>query len=126
MTTKDTIIAQTHYDCINGLPAQFIELHNKMVIVITSDTLACYRNLASIQNPLGNGLVSLAEIEPSSSIQFTNGQCISAYRSGYVGLQDGKTILITPFKVRLYPSNHDGLRNLNCLAELNLPEIDVY
>ena len=32
----------------------------------------------------------------------------------------------TPDEIlRLYPNNQDGLRGQNCLAELELPEIDV-
>ena len=126
MSNTDAIIAHIDYGRINDEPAQLIELHNGMIIALTANALACYRQRRCIHDPLGNGLLSLAEIAPDSAIGFFNGQCIQAHRSGFVGLRDGKALLISPFKVRLYPNNYDGLRGLNCLAELDLPEIDVY
>jgi hypothetical protein len=96
-----------------------------MVIALTPHALACYRNASALHDPLGNGLLSFAELPAATTIRFEQEQCVATHSAGYVGLLDGKALLIAPFKVRLYPNNHDGLRGLNCLAELELPSIDV-
>ena len=83
------------------------------------------RNRAALDDPLGNGLLSFTELADGVSIRFEQDACVTTHTAGYVGLVDGKALLIAPFKVRLYPNNHDGLRGLNCLAELELPSIDV-
>ncbi|MGC1507575.1 hypothetical protein [Ketobacter sp.] len=123
---KDGIIAEIHCETIKGQPAELLQFHNGLVIAITTDTLCCYKSLQSIGDPLGNGLLSFCAIPAEQSILFNDNRCVSEHRSGYVGLTDGKALLIAPFHVRLYPNNHDALRGLNCLAELELPEIDVY
>jgi len=122
---SNSIIAEIHSDTINNQPCELIHLHNDLVIALSDAALGCYRNRESIHDPLGNGLVSFSSLGPDDHIQFHDGRCITTYSGGYVGLVDGKALLITPFKVRLYPSNHDGLRGLNCIAELELPAIDV-
>lgn len=123
---KDGIIAEIQCQTINGEPTELIKLHNGLMIALSSNTLACYKNQQSITDPLGNGLLSYVTVPADHLIQFENGHCIAQYRSGYVGLIDNKALLIAPFHIRLFPNNQDGLRGLNCLAELELPEIDVY
>ena len=124
---KDAIIADIRSETINGEAAELLCLHNGLVIAITASALRCYKNIGVIGDPLGNGLLSFAHLSEAAHIQFNDQQrCIDRHRSGYVGLIDGKAILIAPFQVRLYPNNQDGLRGLNCMATLELPEIDVY
>lgn len=121
----DSIIAHTSCERLGQEPAQLLHLHNGMVIALTPRTLACFRHAGAVHDPLGNGLLSFAALPDQVQIQFEQDACITHHSAGYVGLLDGKALLIAPFKVRLYPSNHDGLRGLNCLAELELPSIDV-
>ena len=123
---KDGIIAEIFCQTINGQSAELIQLHNGLIIALSSNALTCYKNRQSIGDPLGNGLLSSTAIPANHLIHFEAERCIAQHRSGYVGLTDGKALLIAPFHIRLYPSNHDGLRGLNCIAELELPEIDVY
>lgn len=126
MPKPDSIIAEIHCETLNQEPAQLLELHNGLIIALTRNALGCYRNHDSVRDPLGNGLVSYANIESDNHIQFEEELCVATYTSGFVGLKDGKALLIKPFKACLYPNNHDGLRGLNCLAELELPVIEVY
>lgn len=121
----DSIIAHTSCERFQQEPAQLLHLHNGMVIALTPRALACYRNHGAVQDPLGNGLLSFCELPDNVEIAFNDGCCVTTHSAGYVGLQDGKALLIAPFRIRLYPNNHDGLRGLNCLAELDLPSIDV-
>ncbi len=126
MTKPDSIIAHVFSESLNQEPAQLLQLHNGLIIAITRNALACYKSHESIGDALGNGLLSYTNIDENNPIRFEDGICVSNYTSGYVGIVDGKALLITPYKVCLYPNNHDGLRGLNCLAELELPPIDVY
>ena len=121
----DSIIAHTSCERLRNEPAQLLHLHNGMVIAITPRALACFRNHAALNDPLGNGLLSFTDLPDPVQITFEQESCVSSHSAGYVGLLDGKALLIAPFKIRLYPNNHDGLRGLNCLAELELPSIDV-
>lgn len=124
---KDGIIADITVETINGEAAELVCLHNGLVIAITCSALRCFKNRQSVGDPLGNGLLSFADLPPSEQVQFNDqNRCIDRHTSGFIGLIDGKAMLIAPFHARLYPNNHDGLRGLNCLAELELPEIDVY
>lgn len=125
MNPSDSIIAHTSCERVRQQPAQLLHLHNGMVIALSPHALACYRNRAALDDPLGNGLLSFTELAEGVSIRFEQDACVTTHTAGYVGLVDGKALLIAPFKVRLYPNNHDGLRGLNCLAELELPSIDV-
>ncbi|MCG8534581.1 MAG: hypothetical protein MI808_05740 [Pseudomonadales bacterium] len=126
MSKPDSIIAQIINETLNQEPAQLLVLHNGLVIALTRQSLGCFKSLNSLNDALGNGLLSHADIQPNSPIEFENGICVATHTSGYVGLLDGKALLIKPHKACLYPNNHDGLRGLNCLAELDLPPIDVH
>ena len=125
MHPPDSIIAHTSCERLRGEPAQLLHLHNGYVIVLTPRAIACYSNRAALDDPLGNGLLSFAELDGNSLLEFEQESCVTTHSAGYVGLLDGKALLITPFKIRLYPTNQDGLRGLNCLAELELPSIDM-
>ncbi len=122
---SNSIVAEILAETLNDEPCELIKLHNGLIIALTSSALGCYRDRQSMHDPLGNGLLSFSALDPDHRIQFREQRCITTYSGGYVGLVDGKALLIAPFKVRLYPNNQDGLRGQNCLAELELPEIDV-
>jgi len=125
MNPSDSIIAHTSCESLWQRPAQLLHLHNGYVIVLTPHAIACYRNYQSIQDPLGNGLLSFVELDGASSLHFVQDACVATHTAGYVGLMDGKALLITPNKIRLYANNQDGLRGHNCLGELELPSLDV-
>lgn len=121
----DSIIAHTSCERLRQEPAQLLHLHNGMVIALTPKAMACFRNVEALHDPLGNGLLSFTTLPDDHEIRFDMAQCVATHSAGFVGLLDGKALLIAPFKIRLYPNNHDGLRGLNCIAELELPSIDV-
>lgn len=121
----DSIIAHTSCERLHQEPAQLLHLHNGMVIALTPRALACFRNAGAMHDPLGNGLLSFTALPEGTEIGFQQDICVATHSAGYVGLLDGKAMLIAPYKVRLFPNNQDGLRGLNCLAELELPTIDV-
>ena len=122
---SNSIVAEILTETLNNEPCELVKLHNGLIIALSRKALGCYRNLNALHDPLGNGLLAFSPLEAGHHIQFEEQRCITTYSGGYVGLLDGKALLITPYKVRLYPNNQDGLRGQNCLAELELPEIDV-
>ncbi|MBA53996.1 MAG: hypothetical protein CMK89_06025 [Pseudomonadales bacterium] len=122
---SNSVVAEILTETLNSEPCELIKLHNGLIIALSPRALGCYRNQQSLHDPLGNGLISFSALDPEYHIQFHDQRCITTYSGGYVGLLDGKALLIAPYKVRLYPNNQDGLRGQNCLAELELPEIDV-
>ena len=126
MQKPDSIIAQLHSKTLNGQPAQLVQLHNGLIIALSATSLGCYKNFESVFDELGNGLVSFVQLDEQHNIAFKQDLCVSTHAGGYIGLVDGKALLITPFKATLYLNNHDGLRGLNPLAELDLPQIDVH
>lgn len=122
---SNSVVAEILTETLNDEPCELIKLHNGLIIALSPRAMGCYRNLQALHDPLGNGLISFSALDPDYHIQFREQRCVTTYSGGYVGLQDGKALLIAPYKVRLYPNNEDGLRGQNCLAELELPEIDV-
>lgn len=122
---KDSIIAEIRSASLRTEPAQLVYLHNGMVIAISRRALACFKNDTYLNDPLGNGLLSFCEIPEAQSIGFDGDTCVTTFKSGYVGLHDGKALVIAPNSVRLYPNNHDGLRGTNCIADISLSEIDM-
>lgn len=122
---SNSVVAEILCETLNDGPCELVKLHNGLIIALTPNAMGCYRNHNALHDPLGNGLLSFCALDPQQQIQFEEQHCITTYSGGYVGLRDGKALLIAPHKARLYPNNQDGLRGLNCLAELELPDIDV-
>ncbi|RLU00293.1 MAG: hypothetical protein D9N14_07325 [Ketobacter sp.] len=122
---SNSVVAEILTDTLNQEPCELIKLHNGLIIALSPRALGCYRNRQALHDPLGNGLISFSPLAEEHQIEFQQQRCITTYSGGYVGLLDGKALLIAPYKIRLYPNNQDGLRGHNCLAELELPEIDV-
>lgn len=122
---SNSIVAEILSDTIKGEPCELVRLHNGLIIALSRSALGCYRNHQALHDALGNGLLSFCSLEREHYIRFQQNRCVTTYSGGYVGLADGKALLIAPFKARLYPNNEDGLRGHNCIGEIELPEIDV-
>lgn len=125
MNHQQSIIAGVEHLHIGQNPVALIDFNTGVVVALQEGSLACYRNRSSLTDPLGNGLLSVTEIAKPNGIAFEQGLCVIDYRAGYVGLVDGKALLIVPGAIRLYPSKLDALQGSNCLAELELPELSV-
>ncbi|MAR89852.1 MAG: hypothetical protein CML06_03080 [Pseudomonadales bacterium] len=122
---SNSVIADIISESVREEPCELLCLHNGLVIALSPRALGCYRSCEAVQDPLGNGLLAFCQLAEQHSIQFQEQRCVTTYSGGYVGLCDGKALLIAPGKVRLFANNEDGLRGINVLAEMDLPDIDV-
>jgi len=104
------------------LKCQWLVFRNDMVLVVSEDFMALYKNEASIGDPLGNGLQGMVDL-PETMPETVQGQgqgYVKNYAAGFVGLVDGKAILITPNDIQLFANSQDALHNQNEIARLKL------
>ncbi len=118
--SSDIIRASKAITLTNNEPAECLEFHNGLVLLLTQNTLAMFKSIASVNDPLGNGLIASTELTPEHLLTMENEAFIKSFRAGFVGLTDGKALLVTPNHIQLFPSANDALRNQNELAILAL------
>ncbi|MAD44997.1 MAG: hypothetical protein CMI02_00315 [Oceanospirillaceae bacterium] len=116
--TSDLIRQVTSLTLASGIPAEAASLINDTVLVITADTLALYRTLEQVGDPLGNGLIRSVSLD--TPLEADDGHFIREHRAGYVGLCDGAVLLITLNDVQLFSSKEDALHNRNERLRLSL------
>jgi len=117
---NSNLIAKIESQVIAQRPAEFLHFHDSKVLVITQDTLALYKSLSSITDPLGNGLISLQTLPSGQLFSPPQGPWAIEHTAGFIGLSDGKALLILPIAIRLYKNKEDALRNREILVELPL------
>ena len=110
------IIQQCQWHGDKGL--QYLTFRNGSVLVISENALAFYKNEAAIYDPLGNGLLEMAEL--AEPLVFGDQGFVTEYRAGFVGLANEMAILITPNDIQLFPNKESALRNQNEIARLKL------
>ena len=105
----------------SGVEADAAMLINDTVLVISKDAIAQFSSLQALADPLGNGLLQ--------SVALPDGICldgppfIERHQAGYVGLRDGRALLIGLNDVRLFNSAQDALRNHDEVVRLPLQAI---
>jgi hypothetical protein len=104
----------------NGEQVEALELINSQILVLAENGLSLYKDMASIEDPLANGLLHSAELSSVNYLVVENGRFMRAAQSGVVGMFDDKVILITPNDIQLFPSRHYALRNQDEIARLQL------
>ena len=100
------------------LNCQWLVFRNDMVLVVAEDFMALYKNEASINDALGNGLNAMVDLP--QKIQGNTAGFVENYAAGFVGLVDDKAILITPNDIQLFENKADALHNRNEIARLKL------
>ncbi|CAA0110984.1 Uncharacterised protein [BD1-7 clade bacterium] len=98
-----------------------VHFRDGKILAVSSDSLAFFKDRSSFNDPLGNGLLNNCDIPSDHALEDYKEGWIKEYRAGYIGLQDGKVLLITPIAVQLFQNKDDALRNNNQLASLDLP-----
>ena len=116
--TSDLIAQVTHQQLPSGIPVDVAQLVNGSALVISADALALYRNADGVGDALGNGLVR--SIDLPLTLTQENGAFLQEHKAGYVGLSDGRVLLITLNDVQMFPSKQDALRNQNEVVRLPL------
>ena len=105
----------------SGADAEAAMLINHSVLVIASDAVAQFTSLEAVQDPLGNGL--LQSVSLPADFQLAGPPFIERHQAGYVGLKDGRALLIGLNDVRVFESAQDALRNHNEIARLPLQAV---
>jgi len=115
-------IVQSHHQLTlpNNELAEALVFHNDLTLVLSEHTMAMFKTLAHVNDPLGNGLIASTNLTDKTCLAIKEGKLVQNYQSGFVGLVDGKAILITPNVIQLFASSHEALRNQNELARLSL------
>lgn len=116
--TSDIIESVESAPLANGIPAERLRLRGGPVLVLTENAMALYRDAAGPDDALGNGLIDLAELAEDQRLPQQEGRFVTEHRAGYVGLADGRAILITPMAVQLFANRDDALRNRDEVARL--------
>ena len=104
----------------NGEPVEALDLINGQVLVLAENGLSLYKDIASIEDPLANGLLHSANLSLENHLVVEQGHFMKGAQSGVVGLFDDKVILITPNDIQLFPSRFYALRNQDEIARLQL------
>jgi hypothetical protein len=104
----------------NGEPVEALDLINGQILVLAENGLSLYKELASIEDPLANGLLHSANLSADNYLLVEQGHFMKGAQSGVVGLFDDKVILITPNDIQLFPNRHSALRNQDEIARLQL------
>lgn len=113
------IIESVHPEPLaNGTPAERLQLRGGPVLVLTEQAIALYRDAQSPDDPLGNGLLALTELTGKDCLTMAGAGFVKEHRAGYIGLHDGKALLITPVAVQLFANREDALRNQNECARV--------
>jgi hypothetical protein len=120
--SSDLIARLEHTQLANGEPVDLAHLINGQVLAVSSDALALYSRADSVQDALGNGLLSSVALPEGVRLSVQHDGFIQQYRAGYVGLSDDYVLLITLNDVQLFASKSDALRNQNELARLALSD----
>lgn len=118
--SSNIIQAHAEISLQNGDYAEILSFHNDLTLVLSEQTLAMFKDRHSVNDPLGNGLISTVQLEPEDQLKIVEGKIVKNYQSGFVGLMDGRALLVTPNVIQLFPSANDALRNQNELARLTL------
>jgi hypothetical protein len=95
----------------NGEQVEALELINSQILILAHNNVSLYKDLASIEDPLANGLLHSVKLSEDHYLKQEEGRFMQMTRSGLVGLFDEKVILLTPNDIQLFPNRLCGLRN---------------
>ena len=117
--TSDIVTELESRPLNNGELAERVHLKGGPVLVLSQRALALYKDAASPDDPLGNGLLALVELDEAHQLAPAGERFVTEHRAGYIGLADGQALLVTPAAIVLYANRDDALRNQNARAKLN-------
>ncbi|UTW48977.1 hypothetical protein [Bacterioplanoides sp. SCSIO 12839] len=104
----------------SGKRVDLAVLVNGQVLVISDDALALFVRPEDVGNELGNGLIRSVALPEAFCLPLENDRYLQEHRAGYVGLSDGRVLLITLNDVQMFPSKQDALRNQNEVTRMKL------
>ena len=110
-TNSDVVQLSQLLTLKNGERVEALTLINTQILLLAHNSLSLYKDLASIEDPLANGLLHSAALEESHYLLQKEGRFMDMTRSGLVGLFDEKVILLTPNDIQLFANRAGALRN---------------
>lgn len=117
---SDIIVRCEFFNESTVQPAQWLTFRNGFVLVIQATFMALYKNIESINDPLGNGLKAMVDIPAEQTLGFSEQGFVEEFSAGFVGLVGEKAILITPNDIQLFPNKMDALHNRHEIVRLQL------
>lgn len=121
-TSSDLIRSVVSARTAAGVPVSAATLINDCVLTVSADGLSLFRSLKDISDPLGNGLLHAVSIPESFVMPTDLVDYILDHRAGYVGLVEGKVLLIGLNDVRMFSNSSDALRNRNEIVRMPLAQ----
>ena len=109
--TSDIVKSSHLLTLKNAEQVEALELINSQILVLAKNALSLYKDIASIEDPLANGLLHTASLEEAGLLKQEDGRFMQMHRSGLIGLFDDKVILLTPNDIQLFPNRNSALRN---------------
>jgi|TARA_B110000046_G_scaffold107538_1_gene114905 hypothetical protein len=119
-TNSDVVQSSQLLTLKNGEQVEALTLINTQILLLANNSLSLYKDLASIEDPLANGLLHSVALEELHYLVQKEGRFMEMTRSGLVGLFDEKVILLTPNDIQLFPSRASALRNQDEIMAFHL------
>ncbi|AJQ97101.1 hypothetical protein [Gynuella sunshinyii] len=119
-TASSDIIVNNRLASVRGQTVELLYFRNEQVLLLTTQALSLYRHERFIEDELGNGLLAYLKLPDEHLLAQRQGHYVAEFQAGYVGLVDGKTLLITPVAIQLFPNKTDALYNRAEICRLKL------
>ena len=119
-STSDIVKSSQLLTLKNAEQVEALELINSQILVFSENALSLYKDIASIEDPLANGLLHTASLEESVRLKQEGGRFMAMNRAGLIGLFDEKVILLTPNDIQLFPNRNCALRNQDEIVAFHL------
>ena len=119
-TNSDVVQSSQLLTLKNGEQVEALTLINTQILLLANNSLSLYKDLASIEDPLANGLLHSVALEELHYLVQKEGRFMEMTRSVVVGLFDEKVILLTPNDIQLFPSRASALRNQDEIMAFHL------
>lgn len=120
--SSDIILEHTVCEFSNGERYEALLLRDGKAIVISKLSLALYKDIDAIDDPLGNGLLQICDL-PTNTLEHCTLPWINHFRAGFISLSDGMALLITPLAIQLFANKNDALHNQNEICKLTLDNL---
>lgn len=104
----------------SGEAAEALLLNGGPALVLKPDAIALYRSLEALFDPLQSACMAYTELPEGHKLAWHQNQIMQEHKAGYIGLHDGRVLLITPNNIRLYHDKHSALHHIEPIAELLL------
>ncbi len=98
-----------------------IVLRGGACLAVSRSLVRFARDLAALDDPLGNGMRGVLEIPPALAPQWVAGSgYVLEQAGGAILLAGGSVLLIKPFTIELYATPADALHARDCAGRLEI------